>query len=222
MAERESSVVVSLNELFKLDEQRRREIAEQEAARARAEEARRLAAEQAERDRVAAEEQRQRESALRIQVETAQIDAAKRLQIEKQRLEMLVRMQADEIAARDAHARELRALLDARKPSRTGAIVATVFALLAAVIAVGAIAAATRKHEPPPPVIVRAPPDTTELDRTREEIAKLKKEILDLKSAPPPPAPTVIATPKPTFKPKDSPPSGTKCPPGLKGVPMCP
>ena len=158
--ERESSVVVSLNELLRMEEQRRHDVADAERARtARLEREREAAAARAnaeEEQRRMDAEARRRDSALRSAVEGAQIDAAKSTQIEKTRLEILVRMQADEIASRDAHARELanHGILAAQK-GRTTTVVSAALAAVAIAVAVVAILAVSRQQPVAAPAIDR-------------------------------------------------------------------
>lgn len=227
--------MVSLNELLRMEEQRRRDVVDAERARVAHLERERHAAECRERadeeQRRAANEARRRDSALRAAVEGAQIDAAKSTQIEKTRLEMLVRMQADEIAARDVHTRELTALVDHLGTGRGR--VGTIVVAALAVVAVGAcVAMITARRQPvAPPPVINVPPDpseaTSELELTRKKIAALEEDLRRLRAAQPSVAPNVIA-PKPARPPMAVVPAvpavkeGARCPPGIKGIPMCP
>jgi colicin import membrane protein len=225
MADRESSVVVSLSELLQMEEQRRRDVDAAERARAAAVERKRLDDEAALRaeleERARSSQAAKRERELRSEVETAQIEAHKAVQIEKSRLEVQVRNYADQLAAREAHARELQAMLDARG-GRASTIVAAGLAALATIVAIVAIAFAMRRE--PAPIVTPAPRDNSgELEQTKKKIAALEQQILDLKIEKPAPPPTSTIGKPPAYKPPPPPPSGgTKCPPGVKGIPMCP
>lgn len=229
MAERESSVLFSLNELLKMEEQRRIDVASEERARAEDLERKRLEALEAERAaekaRIRAEEDRRRELDLRSAIEIAQIEAHKAVAVEKSSLEIQVRHYADQLAARDAHARELATMLESQRGrGRTSTIVAAVLAVIATAVAIFAVAFATRSKPLPPPLEVPKVADNgAELESTKRKIAALEKEIAELRDKP---APTVTALPPkvvtpPKFVPKPQP-TGTICPPGVKGIPMCP
>src|SRR4051794_8877577 len=95
---RESSVVTSLEELQKLEEQRR---AEEESERARVEAERRMAEERAmieAKERAARYAAEDRESAIRVAVAEAQIEAEKHAQIEKSRMAVQLALQAEAIS----------------------------------------------------------------------------------------------------------------------------
>lgn len=229
MADRESSVVVSLHELMAMEEQRRREAADAERARLDAAERRRVEEEAALRreheERAQRSEAEAHERAQRSAVELAQIEAHQAVQLEKSRLEIQVRNYADQLAAREAHAAELQALLDGQRGAgRTPTIAAAALAAVATLVAVIAIAFAARK---PPPVVALEPPrpldNGAELESTRRKIKALEDQILELKTekTPPPPAGTTAAPKPPVYKPPP-PAGGPKCPPGVKGIPMCP
>jgi hypothetical protein len=223
---RESSVVTSLEELRQLEEQRRAEEAE---ARAREEAARRQAEERAmmeARERAAAYAAEDRESAIRAAVAEAQIEAQKQAQIEKSRMVVQLALQAEALARHEAHARELAAMNEARRlddrKGRGWMLLAGV-AVAAALVAVIFAARANVRE----PVETPKPAPALHDDTAERTIERLEKELARVRAATPPPpvaspssAPTVGIHPQPKEPPKPS--GGTKCPPGVHGVPLCP
>jgi hypothetical protein len=223
---RESSVVTSLEELRKLEEQRRAEEAEE---RARAEAARREAEERAmieARERAAAHAREDRESAIRAAVAEAQIEAEKRARIENSRMAVQLALQAEAIARHEAHARELAAMtearrLDERKGHRSTLLGALAFA--AAMVAAVLAMRAGMQSTPPPAAPATVP---THDDSAQRQIEELEKQLAILRAAQQAPsAPVASVTTKPTIhpQPKDPKPAGgPKCPPGVHGIPLCP
>ena len=225
--EQESSVVTSLAELTRMESDRRQSEAEererQARARSRAEEESMIEA----RELAAREHERQREIILQRAIGEAHIEAEKQAQIEKSRMAVQLRLQADTIARQAAHARELAVMIDARaNESRkhrwawTSGIVA--ISAIAAVIAIG-IAIGVNRRETPPPAIAKVTAKTD--DSAERSIERLERELALLRAAP---KPTAIPAPstKPSVKvplvaqpPKET---GTKCPPGVHGIPLCP
>ncbi|MGZ3448934.1 MAG: hypothetical protein ACXVEF_05015 [Polyangiales bacterium] len=228
---RESSVITSLEELSKMEEQRRREDAESRAraAKERAEREERAAI--AARERAAAREAENHEVALRTAVAEAQIEAEKRAQIEQSRMAVQLRLQAESLAQHEAHARELAAIVEARtkddRKGRTTTLVASV-AVFATLVAMAVLVTRSSKPEPAPAAPAIAAPRDDSAERT---IERLEKEIERLRGAasavaPPPTLPgSASASTKPTIHPQPKTTAaggGTKCPPGVHGIPLCP
>jgi hypothetical protein len=140
--------------------------------------------------------------------------------------EIKTRNHAEELAARNAHARELAEIVAGQRSGGHGAtIVVTILTLLSTIVAVVAIAFALRSKPAPQPIVTAPRVDNmAELESTKREIAALKKEVLALTQKPIAPAPTLAIAPKPQPRivPRPQPSStGTTCPPGVQGVPMC-
>jgi hypothetical protein len=203
MAQRQtgdSSVVISLAELLKMEEQRRAEVVERERTRVADEQRRAVEAEAKKR---AEEEQqralaadRQRADTLRAAVDDAAIEAAKIAQIEYARLAVQIRIQADQLAAREAHARELAAILEKRVEKRSlSSLLLVVLAVVAAVVTIGAVVLAMQKR-PEPVVVEKTVVTAPSYDDTMNEIDRLKREVEKLNAAASA-QPTVIAAPKP-------------------------
>lgn len=223
---RESSVVTSLEELRQLEEQRR---AEETEVRAREQAARREAEERAmmeARERAAARAAEDRESAIRTAVAEAHIEAEKHAQIEKSRMAVQLALQAEAIARHEAHARELAAMSAARKVDERNDHRWTLlgaFALVTATLAVVFAVRAGTRATPAPAVPVTV---ATHADSAQKKIDELETQLAILRAkqnAPPPPV--ASASTKATIHPQPKDPKstgGTKCPPGVHGVPLCP
>ena len=135
----ESSVVFSLAELTKLQQERIDEAARDEAARVEAE---RVAAakkkdEEAKR-RADDEERRARAEAMR-RVDEAQIEAAKNAEIERRAMEQRHRHELARLQAENAHAREMAQLAETRRPRVVSASLVAGILAVVAVLVVGAL-----------------------------------------------------------------------------------
>jgi hypothetical protein len=141
MADKESSVLFSLQELMNLEQTRIRE--EQDAEKARHEAAERekveaeLRARKAEEDRLREEEEARRRDEVRRKMEEAHIEATKLAAIEAQKLAEQHRLQMEVIAKQQEHERQIKQLeVTRRRGPHPGVLAGIGVALLAAIVAV--------------------------------------------------------------------------------------
>jgi len=141
MAEKESSVLFSLQELMSLEQARIRE--EQDAARAQREAAERarveseVRARQAQEERLRTEEESRRQEEVRRRLEEAHIEASKVAAIEAQRLAEQHRLQMEMLAKQQEHERAIHQIeATKRRGPHPGVLAAIGLALLASIAAV--------------------------------------------------------------------------------------
>lgn len=136
MADKESSVLFSLQELMNLEKSRVLEEQQDEKARREAEARARAESEararQLEEERVRAEDERRRAAELRRRLEEAQIEAAKEAEIERARLAQQHILEMDALARKRQHEKELETIAAARPK---GLPRAALFGVLAAMVA---------------------------------------------------------------------------------------
>lgn len=141
MADKESSVLFSLQELMNLEKSRVLEEERDKQRRLEAEARARLEAEQrareAEESRLRAEEERRRNEEMRRRLEDAQIEAAKEAEIERRRLAERHELEMAALARQREHEKELEAIAAARPKGVPRSILAAVgVAMLAAAAAI--------------------------------------------------------------------------------------
>jgi siroheme synthase len=230
----ESSVVISLQELVRLERSRVEDEAREKSQREARAEAERLA--EAERkielDRAqqARAEERTHEAELRRRMDDAQIEAAKLAELENRKLAQQQRLHLERLAAEERHAREMATLQAAKQKRFPTGLVAGIGAAIAA-IAVAAIVTFSSK---PPVTVVDGSADAQRAEERRaaeqraekqdQEIRDLLKKVEDLKNQPPPPVATATSSTAPKPKLPTKPPVVKKeegCTLEVAGVPMC-
>lgn len=178
----ESSVVISLHELVRLERARVEEEARDHAARQeeamRQELGRQARARADELSRAAAAQERRRQAELRAQMDEAQIEAAKLSQIAQHAMQEQHRLHMERLAVEQAHAREMERLSSTRTkhrafgPAIVIALGVAMVATLLSLVFVVAVLPARQAHEAAmrAKVMVESN-DPAQLDRAEGELA---------------------------------------------------
>ena len=232
---KESSVVISLQELVRLErarvEDEARARAEREAQgqeQRRADERRRVERERLRRE---AEAARAHEAELRARMDDAQIEAAKLAELENRKLAQQQQLHLERLAVEERHAREMAKLQAAQaKPFPTAVVAGVVTALVALAISLFFLLPRTKAKAPDDGTDAQRAADARAADARAEKQDRQIKELLGqldaLEKQPLPSASTAAAPPPPSTKPKPNVPVAPRpkdegCTVEIAGVPMC-